>query len=67
MVNPHQQYQYENTYISLRRSQHKGNGTYCFDRGYNCGHGVNQIRHYGDNLYQNGSNEIYSPVGYSGN
>ena len=37
MVNPHQQSQYENNYISLRRHLYKENGTDCFDRGYNCG------------------------------
>ena len=67
MVNPHQQSQYENTYISPGRYQHIGNGTDSFDRGCNCGHGVNQFGYYGDNLYQYGSNRIYNPVGYSGN
>ena len=50
MVNPHQQSQYENTYISPGRYQHIGNGTDSFDRGYNCGHGVNQFGYYGDNM-----------------
>ena len=67
MVNPHQQSQYENTCISPGNYQHKEKGTDGFDRRCNCGHGVNHFRNYGDYLYQYGSNEIYSPVGYSGN
>ena len=50
MVNPHQQSQYENTYINPGRYQHIGNGADSFDRGYNCGHGVNQFGYYGDNM-----------------
>ena len=51
MVNPHQQSQYENTYISPGRYQHKGNGTDSFYRRYNCEHDVNHFGYYGDNLY----------------
>ena len=42
------------------------NGTDDFDRAYNCGQGINHFGYYGDNLYQYGSNGIYSPFGYSG-
>ena len=67
MINPYQQSQYENNCIRLGRYQHKRNGTDSLNRGYNCGHGVNHFGYYGDNLYQYGSNGIFSPVGYSGN
>ena len=64
MVNPHQQSQYENSYISPGKYQHEGDGTDGFDRGYNCGHGINYFGYYGYNLYQYGSNGIYSQVEY---
>ena len=67
MVNSHQQFQYENKYISPGGDQHKGNGTDSFDRGYNCGHGVNHFGYYRNNLYQYVSNGIYNPIEYSGN
>ena len=67
MVNPHQQSQFENSYTSPGRNQHKDDGTDNFDRGHNYGHGVNNFGYYGDNLYQYSSNGIYSPVEYSEN
>ena len=68
MVNPNQQSRYENNnYISLGRHQYKENGVASFDRGYNCGHGVNYFGYYRDNPYQYGLNGVYSVVGYRGN
>ena len=58
MLNPHHQSRYENTYISPGKYQHKGNKTDVFDRGCNCGHGVNHFRN-----YRYDSNGIYTPFG----
>ena len=61
MVNPRQQFQYENNNIGLRRYQHKQNGTDALIKDIIV-HGVNNFGYYRKNLYQYGSNGTYSPV-----
>ena len=67
MVNPYQQSQYENNnHISLGSYQYKGNEVNGFNRGYNFEHHLNHFGYYGEDLYQYGSNVIYSQAGYTG-